>query len=97
MSTKPVQTLGSGLPIEERLRQAEIENARLRKIARQMFSCISLRDMYTGNIDGDLIDVYNAWISEFGDETRPPYDGPPPSADAMRTAQAADEADESEE
>lgn len=90
---KPFRTLGSGLPIEERLRQAEcdrdmwrglhsdledqanqvaIENARLREIARQMFSCISLRDMWTGNIDGDPIEVYNAWLAEFGNDSQEP-------------------------
>lgn len=49
----------------------EIE--RLRKIARQMFGCLSLRNLYHAEVplDGDTIDVYNAWLAEFGESPAP--------------------------
>lgn len=57
------------------------ENERLRTIARQMFSCLSLRDLYHAGVplDGDVADVYNAWQKEFGTPANAPTPPPPSS------------------
>lgn len=59
--------------------QLKSENERLRKIACQMFGCISLSDMWSWEVplDGNPIDVYNAWLKEFGTDT---YTSPTPPA-----------------